>query len=144
MRSFAILSAMLACLISASPAPAQSGNTGETAGNTAPSSPGSGIGAPVAPTVSPFRSGDTAPAALSGPLAETRHEAALPLPPGGTAFLAGRYAAWGALGGGAIGLAYGLSQDDNALGLSPVIEMAIGLGAGFFLGLAVDVVRGLR
>lgn len=46
--------------------------------------------------------------------------------------------------GGAAGLAYGLVQGDDALGLSPVIETAIGVGVGFYVGTGVDLLRSRR
>lgn len=144
MPSFARLSAVLVCLISASPALAQSGNIATPAGDTASRTPEPGVGPSARPTIPPYPIGDTAAADLVRRTPETRPEPALSLPAPGAAALAGRYAAWGAVAGGAIGLAYGLTEDDDALGLSPVLEMGIGAGAGFFLGLAVDVVRRLR
>ena len=103
-----------------------------------------GGGAPAPPTISPLHIGDTAGADLVRRSPETRHEPALTPPSTGTAALAGRYAAWGAVAGAAVGFTYGLTQGDDALGLSPGIEAAIGMGVGFYLGLAVDLVRSLR
>ncbi|HEV3052004.1 MAG TPA: hypothetical protein VGX50_16970 [Longimicrobium sp.] len=56
----------------------------------------------------------------------------------------GRYATWGMVIGGAVGLAYGVAQGDDTFGLSPVIEMAIGIGVGFYAGAAMDLVRSVR
>ena len=56
------------------------------------------------------------------------------------------YSTWGVAIGGAFGLAYGLATDDDSafLDLSPVIEMAIGAGIGFFAGTAVYLVDSAR
>ena len=55
-----------------------------------------------------------------------------------------RYTYWGMGIGGAGGLAYGLVEGDDTFGLSPVIEMVIGAGIGFYVGAAADIVRSLR
>lgn len=55
-----------------------------------------------------------------------------------------RYVNWGIAIGGAAGLAWGLYDRfawDNPLGLSPVVETAIGAGTGFYVGTAVFLVR---
>lgn len=80
---------------------------------------------PIPPALRPPESAATAP-----PL---RSMAARPF---------GRYTTWGMVIGGAVGLAYGVAQGDDAFGLSPVIETAIGIGIGFYAGAAVDLVRG--
>ncbi len=56
------------------------------------------------------------------------------------------YTGWGMGIGGAAGLAYGLTQDDDNefLDLSPVIETAIGAGIGFYAGTAVFLLRSVR
>jgi hypothetical protein len=47
--------------------------------------------------------------------------------------------------GGILGFAYGMTQRDNdAFGLSPVIETAIGLGVGGFAGTGLFLVKDLR
>lgn len=56
----------------------------------------------------------------------------------------GRYTTWGMVIGGAAGLAYGVAYGDDAFELSPVIETAIGIGVGFYIGAAADIVRSLR
>lgn len=62
---------------------------------------------------------------------------------GGSRFTIGRYAAIGALAGGAVGLGYGLAhKDEDAFGLNPVLPAAIGAGIGFYAGFVVDMIRG--
>jgi hypothetical protein len=49
--------------------------------------------------------------------------------------------------GGAAGLIWGIAEalnGDNVLGLSPVIETAIGAGTGFYVGTAVYLIRRLH
>jgi hypothetical protein len=57
----------------------------------------------------------------------------------------GRYVTVGMAIGGTLGFAYGMTQrDDNALGLSPVIETIIGGGIGGYAGAALYLMKSTR
>ncbi|CAA9314286.1 MAG: hypothetical protein AVDCRST_MAG68-1461 [uncultured Gemmatimonadetes bacterium] len=58
----------------------------------------------------------------------------------------GRHVAVAMAVGGAVGLAWGLTQtgDENVFGLSPVIETVIGIGVGLYAGTAVYLVQSVR
>jgi hypothetical protein len=56
-----------------------------------------------------------------------------------------RHAALGMAIGGVVGFAYGMTERDNdAFGLSPVIETIIGVGVGGFAGTGLFLVKDLR
>lgn len=85
-----------------------------------------------------------AAAAAPAPMPALLRPPAVPTPEPAAPLPLGRYATRGMIIGGAAGLVYGLAAGDDTFGLSPVIETAIGVGIGFYVGAAIDLVRSLR
>lgn len=109
---------------------------------------------PAAASTQPFPGSPArAPAASGAPLRPALEAARPPLRyeitalqgsrPRGRTF--GRYVTIGAAIGATIGLAYGMTQRDNdALGLSPVLETIVGGGIGGYAGAGVYLMRSTR
>ena len=127
MRKLASVSVLFLAL--ASPAAAQSARV--QAGDT-PAAPWRPVESSTA-ALQPFPARADARDAASVRMAETVR-----------ASVPGRYATWGAVVGGVAGLGYGLVAGNDAFDLSPVIETAVGIGVGFYIGMAADVIHAMR